>query len=281
VGEGEPAMLSIVDGAAFISGECYCKDKSGNIQFNPRKEDFDLSSLTAVDFKYIENIFPSIREYMNDYVGVHTKRGCPYQCHFCLYNKIEGNFQRYRKPHEIVNEMQALQINYGVNKVWFTDAQFCSTRRSTHHVEQILDEILKRKLKFEWTGYIRLNYLTPKLAHKMLKSGLTSLDLSFTGSQEMINSLTLGYSLEQQMQAFQMFKNAGGSHLKVKLYIPLNAPHETPQTLLKTIESIKELYHIFGRDNVLPFIFFIGIQPGTPVERLLLKQGYLKKGYNY
>ena len=96
----------------------------------------------------------------------------------------------------------------------------------------------------------------------------------------MINNLTLGYSLEQQMQAFQMFKDAGYTQQKVKLYMPLNAPGETAQTLLQTIDCIKDLYNMFGRDNVLPFIFFIGIQPGTPVEGLLIEQGYLKKNYN-
>ena len=217
---------------------------------------------------------------MGDYVGVHTKRGCPYQCHFCLYNEIEGHTQRYRDPIEIVDEIQALNTKYGVDKIWFTDAQFCSTRRSTHHVEEILDEIIRRGLKVQWTGYIRLNYLTPALAEKMLKGGLASLDLSFTGTQEMIDNLTLGYKLEQQMKAFQMFKDAGYTNQKVKLYMPLNAPGETAQTLLQTIDCIRELYDMFGRDHVLPFIFFIGIQPGTPVERLLLKQGYLKKGYN-
>jgi radical SAM superfamily enzyme YgiQ (UPF0313 family) len=280
VGEGEPAMLSIVDGEDSTIGECYYKEDNGQVRFHHRQENFDLSSLSAVDFHYIENIFSGFNQYMHDYVGVHTKRGCPYQCHFCLYNKIEGHSQRYRDPVEIVNEIEALNKNYGVNKIWFTDAQFCSTRRSTHHVEMILDEIMRRKLKVEWTGYIRLNYLTPELAQKMLQSGLASLDLSFTGTQDMINSLTLGYSLEQQMQAFQMFKDAGYINQKVKLYMPLNAPGETAQTLLQTIERIKELYRMFGRDNVLPFIFFIGIQPGTPVERLLLEQGYLKKGYN-
>jgi len=280
VGEGEPAMLSIVNGEDTTIGECYYKDAQGDVRFHHRQENFDLSKLTAVDFNYIESIFPVLGEYMNDYVGVHTKRGCPYQCHFCLYNKIEGHNQRYREPKEIVDEIEALNKKYGVSKIWFTDAQFCSTRRSTHHVEQILDEIIQRKLKIEWTGYIRLNYLTPELAKKMLLSGLASLDLSFTGTQEMINSLTLGYSLDQQMQAFQMFKDAGYTQQKVKLYMPLNAPGETAQTLLQTIDCIKDLYRMFGRDNVLPFIFFIGIQPGTPVERLLIEQGYLKKNYN-
>ena len=62
--------------------------------------------------------------------------------------------------------------------------------------------------------------------------------------------------------------------------MPLNAPGETVHTLRKTIEKIKELYELFGRDNVLPFIFFIGIQPNTPVEHLLISQGYLKPDYN-
>jgi radical SAM superfamily enzyme YgiQ (UPF0313 family) len=211
---------------------------------------------------------------------VHTKRGCPYQCHFCLYNKIEGHRQRYRDPLEIVKEIEILRNRYGVRKIWFTDAQFCSTRRSTQHVEQILDELIARKLDIRWTGYLRLNYLTDTLAVKMLKSGLSSLDLSFTGTQELINSLTLGYSLEQQMEAFRMFKKAGYTDQKVKLYLPLNAPGETADTLHQTINRIKELYDLFGRNNVLPFIFFIGIQPGTPVEHLLIQQGYLKKGYN-
>jgi hypothetical protein len=37
---------------------------------------------------------------------------------------------------------------------------------------------------------------------------------------------------------------------------------------------------MFGRDNVMPFIFFIGIQPGTPIEKKLIASGYLDKDYN-
>jgi hypothetical protein len=114
----------------------------------------------------------------------------------------------------------------------------------------------------------------------MLATGLGSVDLSFTGSQEIIDKLTLGYSLEQQMEAFRMFRDSAYTDQKIKLYMPLNAPGETVQTLRMTIDKIKELYAMFGRDNVLPFIFFIGIQPNTPVERLLIGQGYLKPDYN-
>jgi radical SAM superfamily enzyme YgiQ (UPF0313 family) len=239
-----------------------------------------LRQLTAVDFTYVESIFPDFHQYLDDDIGVHTKRGCPLQCHFCLYNKIEGAMQRYREPAEIAIEVETLNKRYGVKRIWFTDAQFCSTKRSTEHVEHILDELLERKVDINWSGYLRLNHLTPGIARKMLATGMASVDLSFTGSQEIIDKLTLGYSLEQQMDAFRMFQANGFTDQKIKLYMPLNAPGETVQTLLKTVEKIKELYAMFGRDNVLPFIFFIGVQPGTPVERLLIGQGYLKPDYD-
>lgn len=280
IGEGEDAMLSIVDGFTQPTGEYFYKNHSGQIEHRKRAETFDLRQLTAVDFAYVESIFPDFHQYIGDDIGVHTKRGCPLQCHFCLYNKIEGATQRYRDPLEIVNEIEALNTRYGVKHIWFTDAQFCSTKRSTEHVEHILDELLARKIEINWSGYLRLNHLTPGIAQKMLATGMGSLDLSFTGSQEIIDKLTLGYSLEQQMGAFRMFKENGHTDQKIKLYMPLNAPGETVQTLIKTCEKIKELYEMFGRDNVLPFIFFIGVQPGTPVEHLLIGQGYLKPDYN-
>ena len=280
IGEGEDTMLSIVDGFSEPVGEFYYKDRAGQVSHRPRSETFDLRGLTAVDFPYVESMFPSFREYLDGDIGVHTKRGCPHQCHFCLYNKIEGASQRYRDPAEIAGEVEMLNKRYGVRNIWFTDAQFCSTKRSIGHVEAILDELLARKLDIGWSGYLRLNHLTPEIARKMLDTGISSIDLSFTGSQEIIDSLTLGYSLEQQMEAFRMFKAMGHSDQKVKLYMPLNAPGETLCTLLKTIEKVKELYALFGRDNVLPFIFFIGVQPDTPVEKVLIGQGYLPADYN-
>jgi radical SAM superfamily enzyme YgiQ (UPF0313 family) len=280
IGEGEDTMLSVVDGFTKPVGDYYYKDAHGHVSHRARSAEFDLATLTAVDFSYVESIFPAFTEYLGDDIGVHTKRGCPLQCHFCLYNKIEGAHQRYRDPVEIAHEVEALRTRYGVKRIWFTDAQFCSTIRSVEHVEHILDELMARKLDIEWSGYLRLNHLTPELAKKMLASGICSIDLSFSGAQEIIDGLTLGYSLEQQMDAFRMFKEAGHTNQKVKLYMPLNAPDETVCTLGKTIAKVKELYALFGRDNVLPFIFFIGVQPNTPVEKLLIQRGYLPDGYN-
>ena len=280
VGEGQDAMLSVVEGHPEPLGEVYHKDRSGKIHHYRRQEEFDLRQETAVDFPYIESIFPDFHKHLSDFVGVHTKRGCPYNCHFCLYNKIEGAKQRYRDPVEVADEVEYLNKNYGVKKIWFTDAQFCSTKASTENMEQILDLLLARQLHIEWTGYIRLTYITPELAKKMTDSGLVSLDLSFTGSQKMVDALVLAYRIDEQMETLRMFRDGGYAWRKIKLYLPLNAPGETAETLRQTIIKIKELYSWFGRDNVLPFIFFIGIQPGTPIEADLKGDGYLPQNYN-
>lgn len=281
VGEGEDAMLSIVDGFAEPVGECYYRDSEGTLNHYPRQRNIDLAKIGAVDFAYIESIFPDFKSYLDgEAIGVNTKRGCPFQCHFCLYNQIEGAHQRYRDPDEIGREIETLNHRYGVRRIWFTDAQFCSTRQSTEHVDHVLDQLQDRQLDLTWAGYLRLNFLKPEIARKMLATGLESIDLSFAGSQEIIDRLTLGYKLEQQMEAFRMFKAAGFERQKVKLYMPLNAPGETADTLRATIARIDELYRLFGRDQVLPFIFFIGVQPGTPVEKLLIEQGYLPPDYD-
>jgi radical SAM superfamily enzyme YgiQ (UPF0313 family) len=281
VGEGEDAMLSIVDGNAELAGECYVKDHDGGLTHHPRRQNIDLARIGAVDFPYIESIFPDFKAYLDGQaIGVNTKRGCPFQCHFCLYNQIEGAHQRYRDPEEIGREIEQLHRRYGVQRVWFTDAQFCSTRQSTEHVNRVLDQLIDRELDLRWAGYLRLNFLTPEIARKMLATGIESIDLSFAGSQEIIDRLTLGYKLDQQMDAFRLFKAAGFTTQQVKLYMPLNAPGETEETLRATIGRIEELYRLFGRDQVLPFIFFIGVQPGTPVEQLLIEQGYLAPDYD-
>lgn len=280
VGEGEDAILSIVDGSGSPKGEFYYKSKNGDIIHQRRQEYFDLKQLTAVDFHYIDSIFPGFRQHLSDYVGIQTKRGCPYKCFFCLYNHIEGFAERRRDPKEVAKEITCLNKDFGADKFWFTDAQFCSTPSSVQHSESILDGLLAEKLNIRWTGYLRLENFTKSLIRKTFDSGICSIDTTFTGSQEVINKMQLGYRLEKQMEMFNMFKEIGHSDQDVKLYIPFNAPGETFDTLKRTVNKIEELFKLFGRDNVIPFIFFIGVQPGTPIETYLKNTGYLDMNYD-
>jgi radical SAM superfamily enzyme YgiQ (UPF0313 family) len=104
----------------------------------------NIESLSHVDFKYIESIFSGFKEYLDEYIGIQTKRGCPFRCMFCSYPFIEGKKLRYRRPETVVDEIEALKENYGVHKIWFTDSQFISAPRTIHHCNAVLEGIIER-----------------------------------------------------------------------------------------------------------------------------------------
>jgi hypothetical protein len=78
----------------------------------------------------------------------------------------------------------------------------------------------------------------------------------------------------------RIIKQAGFTDQLIKLYLPLNAPGETPETILETVRVCRTLYGLFGRENVYPWIFLLAIQPGTPLEKRLIETGYLDADYN-
>jgi len=279
VGEGERAMSRIIDDKP-LDGESVVYVKDGRVIRHHCREHVQLEDFTPTDFEYIEGIFPEIRDFMDGAVGVQTKRGCPYSCVFCIYNVIEGKDVRCRRPSVVVEDVRTLASRYGVKKIWFTDSQFISSQKSIGAVEEILDRLIRERLELSWTGYIRIENIGHHLAKKMLDSGISSFDLTFIGSQRIIDSLELNCSLKEQMDAFRIIKGAGFTDQLIKLYIPLNTPGETTGTLLETIGTCRTLYGIFGKERVYPWLFFLGVQAGTTLDERLIENGYFNGRYN-
>ena len=279
VGEGERAMLKILEGKG-LEDESVVYMRKGRL-FRHRSRGFiDLTEFTPTDFPYIAEIFPQFHSFLDGDIGVQTKRGCPYRCVFCLYNVIEGRVVRWRRPAVVARDVVTLAKRYGVKRIWFTDSQFIPTKGHFPVVEETLDRLISEKLDISWTTYLRIEDMTASMARKLLQSGIRSFDLTFTGSQRVIDSLELGYSLDRQIEGFRRIKEAGFRDQLIKLYMPLNAPGETPETLLETIRTCRLLYGIFGRERVHPWLFFLAVQSGTPLEKRLIQEGYLKPGYN-
>ena len=278
-GEGETAMLKVLEDRP-LDDESVIYVRDGKVIRHSSRETVNLEEFTPTDFAYITEIFPEFHQFVGEEIGVQTKRGCPYSCTFCLYNVIEGRKVRSRRPSVVVEDLTTLVKRYGIKKFFFTDSQFISHKRALPLVEEILDGIIAEKLDMSWSGFLRVENIDHSLARKMLASGISSFDLSFTGSQTMIDNLNLHYKLSQQMEAFRTIRKAGFTNQVIKLYLPLNAPGETPETLLETIRTCRQVYDIFGEAYVHPWIFFLAIQSGTTLEKNLVEEGYFNAGYN-
>jgi len=280
VGEGELALQSVVNGEDFLNYRTIFK-KDGHITRGKNGNYLDIGKNTPTDFDYISSIFPSFNSYLGEQIGIQTKRGCTQKCLFCLYRLIEGPKIRYRNPKVVADEAEYLHKNFGVKKVWLTDATFCPNKASVPLCEETLEALIKKNLLVEWQGYVRIENLNPSFAKKMVQSGLGTLELSIaSGSQKIVDNLHLGFEFEDFYKACRMLKEAGYNGKPVLVNYSLNAPGETEDTLRQSIQSLNKLDDIFGHENVEPYIFFLAVQHKTGLEKLAIKEKLLKPDYD-
>ncbi len=278
LGEGEDAILKVVDGKP-LDDERYIYREGGRTIKGEKHAPSLLDALT-VDLPYLTSIFPEYPAYVGECIGVQSKRGCPYDCAFCLYPYIEGKRVRYRPPEMVVRDIAQHYHQWGARRFWFTDAQFITGKEAYPQCTEILERILREDLKIEWSGYIRTSLITADLARLMVRSGVGDLEVAITsGSQDVLNNLHMGFKLERLYDGCRYLAEAGFRG-KIILNYSLNSPTETEQTLLESVDSYKKVAAIMGEERVFPLMFFLGIQPNTDLEHRLLEEGYLSAGYN-
>lgn len=278
IGEGEQVMSALIEGRD-AAGYRVSLVRDGRRVEGPAPPPLDLS-VTGIDYPYIRAIFPQWEAYRGFQVSIQTKRGCPYRCAYCLYPYIEGTQVSLRPPERVLSEMQYLHDELGARDFWFADAQFLTGRKALSNAEAILAGIIDRGLDVRWSGYVRTSSITPRLADLMVRSGVGDLEVGLaSGSQRMVNTMQLGFKLENLYAGARNLKAAGYRHKLILNYSP-NMPGETEESLLETVDSYRRFVAIMGEQQVYPMIFFIGVQPHTPMEEHLLDSGYLRAGYN-
>jgi hypothetical protein len=233
-----------------------------------------------VDPSALESIFPSWNAYTGEEIGVQTKRGCPNNCLYCLYGHIEGKRVLRRRPERVVEEIENYHRRWGAKRFWFVDAQLLSDRDDDGHLTEILERLNKKDLDVNWSGYMRIDRLEPDMARLMVETGLRDLEIALnSGDQRVVDRLRMGFSVEDVIGGLKVLAEAGYSG-RILVDLSLNSPGETRETLRHTLSTFERIQGIFSRDRVTPVVFFLAIQPHTSLEEVLLKEGYLKEGYD-
>ncbi len=234
----------------------------------------------GLDLAFIEQAFPQWTAYRDEIIGLQSKRGCPRSCLYCLYGHIEGRSVVRRDPAGVVGEIASYAERWGTRRIWFADAQLLSESGDRPHLVAVLSGLLERGIKVQWSGYLRIDELDAELAALMVATGLCELEVSLgSGSQDVVDELALGVSVEDVMKGCAILAAAGYKG-RILLNLSLNAPGESASSLLETIEAVRRIRAIFGGSRVLPLVFFLAIQPHTGLERRALADGHLKAGYN-
>ena len=157
-----------------------------------------------------------------------TTRGCPFNCDFCSH-AVFGLSYRERTPKNVVDEVEST-LHFGYEEIFFIDDCFTLNIR---RMNEICDEMIRRRLNFKWECLSRVDNITRELAMKMKKAGCDRIFFGIeSGNERILKIIGKGFSLDQARRAVENSNSAG---IKTGAFFILGYPGETDDTLLDTI----------------------------------------------
>jgi anaerobic magnesium-protoporphyrin IX monomethyl ester cyclase len=267
-GEGEATMLELAGrveaGQSFVDLAGTTCRKGKEIVKNadrPYIEDLDTLPFPAHHLWHFENL----RKYGTIPYPIMTSRGCIYWCNFCTAVRMFGRRYRMRSPKNVVDEIEFLRKNYNAEQFTFYDDAFTVNQART---AEICDEIERRGLRIKWDCETRVDMVSKELLVKMKQAGCIAVWFGVeSGSQQVVNAMAKGFSLNQIRRAFKWTKEAG---LMTVAGVILGFPGETKETAWETIRFVQEL-------NPNDVGFYIATPyPGTPMYDEVKAKGWLR-----
>ena len=237
-GEGEQTMLEL---AGLVSnGNLKNLSEVAGITFRKNGQVFrtpdrpfmqDIDALPYPAHKHFE-----VTKYKilgKTYLPIITSRGCPFQCAFCAAYKMCGRGFRARSPSKVVDELEWLRDTFGAGAFAFYDDTFTF---DINRAVAICDEMKARKLGLPWDCRTRVDKVSKELLTKLRSSGCQLIHFGVeSGSQQMLNTMRKGTTVEQNARAIKWAKEAG---ISVAISLVIGYPGETPEMLKQTIDFI-------------------------------------------
>lgn len=283
LGEGEEQIVALAKAvekrnmSELDSVQAIAYRVSGKVVLNPRK--YYLADLDALPEAAWDLI--SLEAYYSDHTGWHnpknmkvqlsipilTSRSCPFNCNFCACHKTMGRTFRMRSPRKIVDEIERLHKEHGMNYFGFIDDNINLDKQ---HVIGICDQILRRKLdiQFEPTCGLYLGQVDEDIANSLGRAGCVFARLPVEHGNDHIRNTVIGKNLprEQIFRAKKLLKDNG---MRVSTMSIMGFPEDTRATLQDTydllIELNADLNYVF---NLIPF-------PGTRLFDQASREGLL------
>jgi magnesium-protoporphyrin IX monomethyl ester (oxidative) cyclase len=197
-----------------------------------------------------------------------TSRGCPFQCTYCAKNVTWGKSYRTRSAANVLEELEYLVAEYGVERVAFQDDNFTA---DMERAEQIFDGIVERKLPITWEAHngLGVNFLSPHLLEKMKASGCES----FTIAVESANSARLRTVRKPNYikLAPPIVKKAKELGIEVRGFFMIGFPGETLEEVWRTVEYARSLHLAVSAFAVVTPL------PGTVLYKECVEGGLLNE----
>ena len=170
-----------------------------------------------------------------------TSRGCPFSCIFCSGRRMFGPKVRFRSPGLVVDEIEKLQHDFGLEKINIVDDTFTANHR---HAEAVCEEMLRRNLKIKWSVFARVDRISEDLAQLMNRAGCEWVLFGVESADEgILKTIRKGITPEEVRRGVKIAAEAG---INVFNSFIFGLPGESWDTALKSLAFGDELYHKYG-----------------------------------
>lgn len=275
VGEGE---RTIVEVAEKIESGKTLEDvkglifKSGSEIVNNGLREFikDLDSIPFPSFDLMPLDKYTLVGKRLEQFPVITSRGCPFRCRFCSSSIFMGYRFRTRSPKNVVDEIEWLVSDFGAKHISFSDDTFTLNRK---RVEEICDEIKRRKIDIEWSCSSRVDTINESMLRKMSESGCRAI---YYGVESVNDEILRYYGKNIDSQKVERaVKLAKKYKLKVICSFIIGAPMERKEDMKATLNFALKLDPDYAQFSLLtPY-------PGTEVyEEAKIKGWILSENFD-
>ena len=201
-------------------------------------------------------------------INLQTKRGCPHGCIYCSYPSLEGNRFRYREPGAVVDDLERISAEQGVNSFFFTDSVF---NDSEGRYLEVAEEILRRELSLRWCCYLRPEGVGRQELALMKRAGLYAVELGTDATSDTtLHRLGKGFNFADAME---VNRACVAEKLPCAHFVMFGGPGETMATVAEGLANLEQLEH------TVVFAFSgIRIFPGTSLLTLAVQEGLLTEG---
>lgn len=201
-------------------------------------------------------------------VTLHSSRGCPFKCDFCLWNQVMYDNKSYRmfSPKRVVDEMEHVINNFGAKEIYFDDDDFCVNKK---HVLGICDEIKRRNLKIKWSCMGDAMCTDEEMISAMASAGCVFMKFGVESGDTTILK-QIGKPLKPE-KAVAISKLCRKYKIRTHATFTFGLDGETHETMRATLKLANKIKFDYAQASITtPF-------PGTRYYNKLVEMGRLEK----
>ncbi len=284
IGEGEKTFFNLVnnlknsldphslEGIAFFDGEKIVKTKKQRRLTSEELNSIDTKLIHPTkDYKtfFAKQIPHSVPHSDMRLAMLVGSRGCWNDCSFCSSNSIWGRRIIYRSPENVVDELEHLVEDKGVNFVFFGDDDFLTNQ---NWCRSIAEDIVKRGIKVKYHVMGSVRSASKFSDYDLLReSGCCEVTLGMeTTNQQILNSIGKGYEISTLPS---VSNEITGHDIHLGLYYMLGYPEQTSEDLKQDLEFVKKIP--FSRIRAV----FLTPYPGTRLYDKVERENLWLDGY--